>query len=125
MTGPSREDDRCGGAFKRFEEGAWSERAGTYDRVTGQVTAEVAEPARAWLMCVWRRWNWSVAVTTSARCGTACSGAAPRIAAVIERQAPEVRERIRAAFARRLERYEVPAGLALPMAVKLGSGRRP
>jgi len=44
MTGPSCEDDRCGGAFKRFEESAWSERAGSYDRVTGQVTASVAEP---------------------------------------------------------------------------------
>ncbi|MDQ3769227.1 MAG: class I SAM-dependent methyltransferase [Actinomycetota bacterium] len=44
MTGPACEGDRGGGAFKRFEEGAWSERAGTYDRVTGQVTAGVAEP---------------------------------------------------------------------------------
>jgi len=42
MTAPPREDDPSGGAFKRFEEGAWSERAATYDRVTGQVTAEVA-----------------------------------------------------------------------------------
>jgi len=125
MTGPSREDDRCGGAFKRFEEGAWSERAGTYDRVTGQVTAEVAEPARAWSMCVWRRWNWSVAVTTSARCGTACSGAA-RASPPSSRARPRrCGNAFRAAFARRLERYEVPAGLALPMAVKLGSGRRP
>ncbi len=44
MTGPPREDDPSGGAFKRFEESAWSERAATYDRVTGQVTAEVAGP---------------------------------------------------------------------------------
>ena len=44
MTGPAREDDRGGGAFKRFEENAWSERASTYDRVTGQVTAGVTEP---------------------------------------------------------------------------------
>jgi len=42
MTGPPCEDDSSGGAFKRFEEGAWSERAATYDRVTGRVTAEVA-----------------------------------------------------------------------------------
>jgi SAM-dependent methyltransferase len=46
MTRPPREDDRRGGggAFKRFEEAAWSERACTYDGVTGQVTASVAEP---------------------------------------------------------------------------------
>lgn len=44
MTGRPCEDGRGGGAFKRFEEGAWSERAATYDRVTGQVTADVAEP---------------------------------------------------------------------------------
>ena len=44
MTAPECEGDRGGSAFKHFEEGAWSERAGTYDRVTGQVTAGVAEP---------------------------------------------------------------------------------
>jgi len=280
MTGPSREDDRCGGAFKRFEEGAWSERAGTYDRVTGQVTAEVAEPlldaagvdagmrvldvgcgtgvvtaaaaargARATgadmaggmlavarerhpelelvaadaealpfdgatfeavvaslvvnhlptpphavrefarvltsggrvAIAVWDRpertslfGELTAAVADTGidvhatlplgpdpytyaddgemhsllagaglvdvrlatlelvyRCHDVGAlwdgllGGSARIATVIERQAPEVRERIRAAFARRLERYEVPAGLALPMAAKLGSGRRP
>ncbi|MDQ3608233.1 MAG: methyltransferase domain-containing protein [Actinomycetota bacterium] len=280
MTGPSREDDRCGGAFKRFEEGAWSERAGTYDRVTGQITADVAEPlldaagveagmrvldvgcgtgvvtaaaaargARATgvdlaggmlavarerhpelefvaadaealpfrlaafegvvaslvinhlpappsamgefarvlapggrvAIAVWDRpertslfGELTAAVADAGidvhdtlppgpdpyhyadddemrsllaaaglvdvclatlelvhRCDDGDAlwngllGGSARIATVIERQTPKARGRIRAAFARRVERYEVPGGLELPMAVKLGAARRP
>ncbi len=280
MTEPSREDDRCGGAFKRFEEGAWSERACTYDRVTGQVTANVAEPlldaagvkggmrvldvgcgtgvvtgaaaargARATgvdmaagMLAVARERHprleflradaealpfeaaafegvvaslvvnhlpappsavdefarvlapggrvaiavWGMPERASLfgeltaavadagvdvhdtlppgpdpyryaedgemrsllagaglvdvrlrtlelvhRCDDIDTlwhgllGGSARIATVIERQTPTARERIRAAFARRLERYEVPGGLELPMAVKLGAAGRP
>jgi ubiquinone/menaquinone biosynthesis C-methylase UbiE len=279
MTGPSREDARCGSAFKRFEEGAWSERACTYDRVTGQVTANVAEPlldaagveagmrvldvgcgtgvvtgaaaargARATgvdmaagmlavarerhpqleflgadaealpfeaaafegvvaslvvnhlpappsavsefarvlalggrvAIAVWDRpeRNSLFGELTAAVADTGVDvhdtlppgpdpyryaedgemrsllaaaglvdvrlrtlelvyrcedidalwdgllGGSARIATVIERQTPTARGRIRAAFARRLERYEVPGGLGLPMAVKLGAARR-
>ncbi len=280
MTGPSRDDDRCGGAFKRFEEGAWSERAGTYDRVTGQVTANVAEPlldaagAKAGMRVLDVGCGTGVVTAAAAARGARATGVdmaagmlavarerhprleflradaealpfeaaafegvvaslvvnhlpappsavdefarvlAPggrvaiavwgmperaslfgeltaavadagvdvhdtlppgpdpyryaedgemrsllagaglvdvrlrtlelvhrcddidtlwhgllggsaRIATVIERQTPTARERIRAAFARRLERYEVPRGLELPMAVKLGAAGRP
>ena len=51
-------------------------------------------------------------------------GGSARIATVIERQAQEARARIRAAFARRVERYDVGGALELPMAVKLGAARR-
>lgn len=280
MTGPSGEDDRGEGEFKRFEQGAWSRRAGTYDRVTGQVTASVAGPlldaagveagmrlldvgcgtgvvtaaaaargARATgvdmaagmlavarerhpdlafveadaealpfdaatfegvvaslvvnhlpappravgefarvlapggrvAVAVWDRpertalfgeLTAAVADTgidvhealppgpdpyryaddermrglltgaglvdvrlatldlvhRSADVGALWDGllgGSARIATVIERQARPTRERIHAAFARRLERYEVPGGLELPMAVKLGAARRP
>ncbi|HEV2770538.1 MAG TPA: methyltransferase domain-containing protein [Solirubrobacteraceae bacterium] len=52
-------------------------------------------------------------------------GGSARIATVIERQAPAVREHVHAAFADRLERYRGPEGFALTMVVKLGAGRRP
>ena len=48
-----------------------------------------------------------------------------RTAAVIERQPESVRRRIRAALERAVAPYRSETGIALPVSVKLASGRRP
>jgi SAM-dependent methyltransferase len=55
----------------------------------------------------------------------ACMGCMARTSAVIDAQTPEVRERIRAAFARRAGEYATARGLELPMAFKVCVGRKP
>lgn len=48
-----------------------------------------------------------------------------RVAALIEGQSPEMRGRIRSAFADRVAAYTVNGGLEMPVAVKVAAGRKP
>jgi SAM-dependent methyltransferase len=52
-------------------------------------------------------------------------GGTVRTAALVNRQTPSMRQRIRAAFDRIASHYQTPDGLDLPVSVKLASGRRP
>jgi ubiquinone/menaquinone biosynthesis C-methylase UbiE len=52
-------------------------------------------------------------------------GGTVRLSALIHQQPPDMQRQIRAAFDRIAQRYEVGAGLALPVSVKLASGRKP
>jgi hypothetical protein len=52
-------------------------------------------------------------------------GGTVRTAATIAGQPVEVQAEIRAAFERRIRPYVASDGLALPVSVKLASGRRP
>ena len=48
-----------------------------------------------------------------------------RSAAMIERQSPEVQQRIRSAFEEQVTAYAVDGGLELPVWVKIAAGRKP
>jgi ubiquinone/menaquinone biosynthesis C-methylase UbiE len=52
-------------------------------------------------------------------------GATVRVSALILGQPDEVQQRIREAFDRRMEEFRVGDGFALPVSVKLASGRKP
>jgi SAM-dependent methyltransferase len=52
-------------------------------------------------------------------------GGTVRVSALIRGQSSEMQRRIRAAFDRNAQQYEVDGGLELPVSVKLASGRKP
>ena len=48
-----------------------------------------------------------------------------RIAALVRAQAPDVQRRVRVIFDRLAERYRVGESYVVPMAARVGSGRKP